>query len=54
MRLGLFGGAFDPPHAGHFALARAAVRELKLDRLFVVPSGRTFFKAAPSAPPARR
>jgi len=54
VRLGLFGGAFDPPHAGHLALARAAVRELKLDRLFVVPTGRPVWKPSPTAPPARR
>lgn len=50
MRVGLFGGSFDPPHRGHAALARAAVRELRLDRLYVVPAGRPPLKpAAPSA-----
>lgn len=39
MRAALFGGTFDPPHAGHVALARAAVKELSLDRLYVVPAG---------------
>jgi nicotinate-nucleotide adenylyltransferase len=33
---GLLGGAFDPPHAGHVALADAAERELGLDRVVVV------------------
>jgi len=33
---GLLGGAFDPPHVGHVALADAAVRELALDELVVV------------------
>jgi nicotinate-nucleotide adenylyltransferase len=33
---GLFGGAFDPPHNGHVALARAAVEQLGLDRLIVL------------------
>jgi nicotinate-nucleotide adenylyltransferase len=32
---GILGGVFDPPHAGHVALAQAAVRELGLDRLLV-------------------
>lgn len=32
---GILGGVFDPPHAGHLALARAAIRELDLDRLLV-------------------
>jgi nicotinate-nucleotide adenylyltransferase len=37
--MGLYGGAFDPPHAGHLALVQAALHELVLDRLFIVPTG---------------
>jgi nicotinate-nucleotide adenylyltransferase len=33
---GLYGGAFDPPHNGHVALARAAVEQLGLKRLLVL------------------
>jgi nicotinate-nucleotide adenylyltransferase len=33
---GLLGGAFDPPHNGHVALAEAAERELGLERVVVV------------------
>jgi nicotinate-nucleotide adenylyltransferase len=33
---GLLGGVFDPPHAGHVALAHAALAELGLDRLLVL------------------
>jgi nicotinate-nucleotide adenylyltransferase len=33
---GLFGGAFDPPHNGHLALARAAVDHFELDRLVIL------------------
>ena len=33
--VGLLGGAFDPPHAGHVALARAAVETFALERLLV-------------------
>lgn len=36
---GLLGGAFDPPHNGHVALARAAIYRLGLDRLVVVVTG---------------
>ncbi len=32
---GILGGVFDPPHLGHLALARSAVRELDLDVLLV-------------------
>jgi nicotinate-nucleotide adenylyltransferase len=37
--VGLLGGAFDPPHLGHLALARDAARELGLERLVVIPTG---------------
>ena len=36
---GLFGGAFDPPHNGHVALARAAREQFALPRLLVLVSG---------------
>ena len=35
-RIGLLGGAFDPPHEGHVALARAAVEQLNLEALIVL------------------
>jgi nicotinate-nucleotide adenylyltransferase len=34
MRIGLFGGSFDPPHEGHFHVSRVALRRLRLDRLW--------------------
>lgn len=43
-RVGLLGGAFDPPHAGHVALAGAAVEGLELDALHVVPTGEAWHK----------
>ena len=36
MTNGLLGGAFDPPHAGHVALAEEAIRHFGLDRLLVL------------------
>ena len=35
MAIGIFGGAFDPPHNGHVALARTAKERLGLDRLHI-------------------
>lgn len=43
-RFGMFGGAFDPPHRAHVALARAAVAQLALDRLHVLPTGDAWHK----------
>lgn len=43
-RVGMFGGAFDPPHRAHVAMARAAVAQLALDRLHVVPTGEAWHK----------
>lgn len=40
MRVALFGGSFDPPHAGHVALATAAADAFALDRVLVAPVGR--------------
>ena len=39
MTVGLLGGAFDPPHNGHLALAEEAIRRFGLERLVVVPTG---------------
>lgn len=39
MRIGIFGGSFDPVHTEHVALATAAVRGLSLDKLIVMPAG---------------
>lgn len=44
LRIGLFGGAFDPPHNAHVALAQAALSQLKLDVLHVVPTGDAWHK----------
>lgn len=38
MKIGLFGGTFDPVHRGHLALARAALEQYKLHRICFVPA----------------
>ncbi len=43
-RIGVFGGAFDPPHIGHFALAQAAVAQFQLDALHIIPTGQAWHK----------
>ncbi len=37
MRIAFFGGTFDPPHRGHIAIARAAIKRLALDQVLVAP-----------------
>lgn len=44
LRVGVFGGAFDPPHQAHLALAQAALTQFKLDRLYVIPTGHAWHK----------
>jgi nicotinate-nucleotide adenylyltransferase len=52
MKLGLFGGSFDPVHLGHLLVAQAAVEELKLDRLFFIPAAQSPFKPDNQPAPA--
>jgi nicotinate-nucleotide adenylyltransferase len=44
VRIGVFGGTFDPPHVGHLLMATDAREALKLDRLIFVPAGAQPFK----------
>lgn len=50
----MFGGAFDPPHAMHRALALAALEQLQLDRLLIVPTGQAWHKSRPLTDAAHR
>ncbi|CAN5660268.1 nicotinate-nucleotide adenylyltransferase [soil metagenome] len=38
MRIGVFGGTFDPPHLGHLIVASAAFETLRLERILFVPA----------------
>jgi nicotinate-nucleotide adenylyltransferase len=44
VRIGVFGGTFDPPHVGHLLLAADARDALRLDRLIFIPAGAQPFK----------
>jgi nicotinate-nucleotide adenylyltransferase len=44
VRIGVFGGTFDPPHIGHLLLAADASESLRLDFLIFVPAGAQPFK----------
>jgi nicotinate-nucleotide adenylyltransferase len=39
MKLGIFGGTFDPPHIGHLIVADDVMAALNLDRIVFVPTG---------------
>lgn len=46
MRIGLFGGTFDPPHTGHVLAASDAFEKLALDRLYFIPAAQQPLKVA--------
>lgn len=50
MRIGYFGGSFDPPHLGHLAVAQAAGAAFELDRVLLAPTGKQPLK--PDGPTA--
>ena len=56
MNIGIYGGTFDPPHWGHITAARAAMEQLGLDKLVLIPDRVTPHKALPegSASPEQR
>lgn len=38
LKIGIYGGTFDPPHLGHMAAAQASVAVLGLDKLLLIPA----------------
>ena len=46
MRIGIFGGTFDPVHVGHLAIAQAALDSAGLDRVVFVPARRSPLKTS--------
>ena len=39
MKIGIYGGSFNPPHLGHMAAAESAAKYLGLDELLLIPAG---------------
>ena len=52
MKLGFYGGTFDPIHNGHLILAREAVETLGLDRLYFIPNAVSPHKTSTLAAPS--
>jgi len=44
LKIGIYGGSFDPVHTGHLLVVQAAVEELGLDKIFFVPVAHSPFK----------
>ena len=51
MKIGVYGGTFNPPHLGHVTAARAVFELLKLDLLLVVPDRQPPHKTLPEGSP---
>lgn len=51
MKIGIYGGSFNPPHLGHLAAAKAAAAVLGLDKLLIVPAGIPPHKEVPAGSP---
>ena len=49
-RVGILGGAFNPPHLGHLVLAQEARSQLGLDRVVWMPYGEPSHRALPDDP----
>ena len=54
MKIGIYGGTFDPPHNGHIAAAQAAMDQLGLDRLLLIPTFQPPHKTLPEGAPSAR
>ena len=52
MRIGIYGGTFNPPHLGHLMAARTVFEVLKLDKLLLVPAGIPPHKDLPEDSPS--
>lgn len=53
MKIGIYGGTFNPPHLGHLEAARTAVKVLELDKLILIPAAVPPHKALPGGDAGR-
>ena len=51
MKIGIFGGSFNPPHRGHVLAAEKTVKALELDKLIIIPAGDPPHKELPAETP---
>jgi len=50
LRIGILGGAFNPPHIGHLVCAQEALLQLQLDKVLFVPTGQAPHREIPDDP----
>ncbi len=53
MKIGIYGGSFNPPHLGHMAAAESAAKYLGLDELLLIPAGIPPHKALSADDPGK-
>ncbi len=51
MRIGVYGGSYNPPHTGHSLAAAELIQALELDKLLIVPAGDPPHKSLPAGTP---
>ena len=44
-KIGILGGSFDPPHSGHIAISKVAIKKFKLKKVFWVVTNQNPFKS---------
>jgi nicotinate-nucleotide adenylyltransferase len=54
MRLGLFGGTFDPIHLGHLTVAQSVAEQLDLDQIWFLPAGQPWMRRREWLTPAQQ
>ena len=52
MRIGIYGGTYNPPHLGHFRAAQYACSALQLDKLLMIPTNISPHKQLPEGSPS--
>lgn len=54
LHIGIYGGAFDPPHRAHVNLAESALAQFKFDEMHVIPTGDAVHKRRHLSPAVHR
>lgn len=52
MNIGIYGGTFNPPHKGHMKVMEAVIRDLELDKLWLIPTKNPPHKTLPLNSPS--